>query len=106
MEDNGGGRDINNETLTNTKALNAIKNSKLVLTNTIVAAYGVAIWLESRRTLVRANGASISDGTLGNAGEVNAEGTTGLHHLGITNTGTLESTGGLLTIDGDRKSVV
>src|SRR5439155_5138786 len=33
------------------------------------------------------------------ASEVNAEGTTALHHLGITNSGTLESAGGVLTID-------
>ena len=65
-----------------------------------MANLGGAITVLGGSTLDLDNGASISDGTLGNAGEVNAEGSTGLHHLGITNTGTLELTGGLLTIDG------
>src|SRR5260221_8373258 len=113
--------DLSNDTLNNTNALKAINNSTLELTNTTVANLGGAITVLGGSTLDLDNGASITDGTLGNSGEVNAEGSTGLHHLGITNSGTLESTGGLLTIDagstivnsgtlqangGDRKSVV
>ena len=59
-----------------------------------MANFGGAITVLGGSTLDLDNGASISDGTLGNAGEVNAEGSTGLHHLGITNTGTLESPAG------------
>src|SRR5204862_5539544 len=100
LQANGGDSDLTNDALTNTSALKAINNSMLELTNTIVANLGGAITVTAGSTLDLDNGASISDGTLGNAGEVNAEGTTGLHHLGITNSGTLESTSGLLTIDG------
>src|SRR5436190_828803 len=100
LQANGGELDLTNDTLTNTNALKAINNSTLELTNTAVANLGGTVTVDFGSTLDLDNGASISDGTLGNAGEVNAEGTTGLHHLGITNTGTLESTGGLLTIDG------
>ena len=89
-----GDSSISNDTLTNTGQLKAINNSTLELTNTSVANLGGAITVLGGSTLDLDNGASISDGTLGNAGEVNAEGSTGLHHLGITNSGTLESTGG------------
>ena len=85
--------------MTNTNALKAINNSILELTNTSVANLGGVVTVAAGSTLDLDTGASISDGTLGNSGEVNAEGTTALHHLGITNSGTLESTGGVLTID-------
>src|SRR5436190_181565 len=91
LQANGGELDLTNDTLTNTNALKAINNSTLELTNTVVANLGGAITVTAGSTLDLDNGASISDGTLGNAGEVNAEGTTGLHHLGITNTGPLAS---------------
>ncbi|WP_334405011.1 hypothetical protein [Bradyrhizobium sp. AZCC 2289] len=99
LQANGGELDLTDDTLTNTNTLKAINNSTLELTNTIVANLGGAITVLGGSTLDLDNGASISDGTLGNAGEVNAEGSTGLHHVGITNSGTLESTSGLLTID-------
>src|SRR5436190_894954 len=99
LQANGGELDLTNDTLTNTNALKAINNSTLELTNTVVANLGGAITVAAGSTLDLDTGASISDGTLGNAGEVNAEGTTALHHLGITNSGTLEWAGGVLTID-------
>src|SRR5437588_4372243 len=71
----------------------------LELTNTAVANLGGVVTVAAGSTLDLDTGASITDGTLGNSGEVNAEGTTGLHHLGITNSGTLVSTSGILTID-------
>ena len=44
--------------------------------------------------------ASLSDSsTLSNAGILDATGSNALHHVGITNTNNLESTGGVLTID-------
>src|SRR5436190_1706563 len=98
LQANGGELDLTNDTLTNTGQLKAINNSTLELTNTIVANLGGAITVLGGSTLDLDNGASISDGTLGNAGEVNAEGSTGLHHLGITNSGTLESTSELLSL--------
>src|SRR5437588_646373 len=73
-------------------------------------------------TLARNSGARISDGTLGNAGEVNAEGTFVLHHRGhrdlhtfptrrssdlidggsaISNAGTLQANGGELDLSND-----
>src|SRR5437588_5779082 len=71
----------------------------LELTNTAVANLGGVVTVAAGSTLDLDTGASITDGTLGNSGEVNAEGTTALHHLGITNSGMLESTSGILTID-------
>src|SRR5207302_2236310 len=44
-------------------------------------------------------GDSITDGTLSNAGTLDATGTNALHHVGITNTNNLESTGGVQTIN-------
>src|SRR4029077_13238610 len=64
-----------------------------------VANLGGTVTVAAGSTLDLDSGASITDGALGNSGEVNAEGTTALHHLGITNSGTLEATGGVLTID-------
>src|SRR6266849_5985753 len=90
LQANGGELDLSNDTLTNTNALKAINNSILELTNTTVANLGGAITVLGGSTLDLDNGASITDGTLGNAGEVNAEGSTGLHHRGIANSGTLE----------------
>ncbi|WP_168212815.1 MULTISPECIES: FecR domain-containing protein [unclassified Bradyrhizobium] len=99
LQANGGELDLTNDTVTNSNALKAINNSILELTNTAVANLGGVVTVAAGSTLDLDSGASITDGTLGNSGEVNAEGTTALHHLGITNSGTLESTGGVLTID-------
>src|SRR5437588_778879 len=70
----------------------------LELTNTAVANLGGVVTVAAGSTLDLDSGASITDGALGNSGEVNAEGTTALHHLGITNSGARESTGGDLRI--------
>jgi len=51
-------------------------------------------------TLDGDNGAGCSTGTLDKAGEGNCEGTTGLRGMAISKSGTLESTGGVLTVDG------
>src|SRR5947207_238583 len=99
LQANGGELDLINDTLTNTNALKAINNSVLELTNTNRRKLNDAVTVAAGSTLDLDNGAAVSDGTLGNAGEVNAEGTTALHHVGITNSGTLESTGGVLTVD-------
>src|SRR5437879_6643396 len=99
LQANGGRLELSNDTVTNSNALKAINNSILELTNTAVANLGGVVTVAAGSTLDLDSDASITDGALGNSGEVNAEGTTALHHLGITNSGTLESTSGVLTID-------
>ena len=100
LQANGGDLILTNDTLTNTNALKAINNSTLKLTNTGVANFGGAITVLGGSTLDLDGGDSISGGTLSNSGEVDSENLNALHGMAITNTGTLESTGGVLTIDG------
>ena len=100
LQANGGNLILTNDTLTNTNALKAINNSTLKLTNTVVANFGGAITVLGGSTLDLDGGDSISGGTLGNSGEVDSENLNALHGMAITNTGTLELTGGVLTIDG------
>src|SRR5947208_2140840 len=69
---------------------------------TIVANLGGAVTVAAGSTLDLDNGASISDGTLGNAGEDRKDTSlTPSHHI-ITYSGTLESTGGVLTVGAGR----
>ena len=100
LQANGGDLILTNDTLTNTNALKAINNSTLKLTNTGVANFGGAITVLGGSTLDLDGGDSISGGTLSNSGEVDSENLNALHGMAITNTGTLELTGGVLTIDG------
>src|SRR5437588_153185 len=99
LQANGGKLVLTNDTVTNSNALRAINNSIRDLNTSPTRRSSDLVTVAAGSTLDLDSGASITDGTLGNAGEVDAEGTTARHHLGITNTGTLESTGGVLTID-------
>ena len=102
LEANGGGLDLNTDTLTNTGTLKATDTSVLELTSTTVNNAGGVITVDALSTLDLNGGDSITGGTLGNSGLVDATGTNGLHGIAITNASgaTLESTGGVLTIDG------
>ena len=74
----------------------------LELTSTTVTNTGGTVTVDAGSTLDLDGGDSISGGTLGNSGTLDATGTNGLHGMAITNAlgATLESTGGVLTIDG------
>ncbi|HTB01764.1 MAG TPA: autotransporter-associated beta strand repeat-containing protein, partial [Bradyrhizobium sp.] len=102
LEANGGGLDLNNDTLTNTGTLKATDSSVLELTSTTVTNTNGTVTVDALSTLDLNGGDSISNGTLGNSGLLDATGTNGLHDIAITNASgaTLESTGGVLTIDG------
>src|SRR5437868_6707673 len=69
------------------------------LTSTTVTNTGGAVQVDAGATLDLDGGASITDGTLGNAGTLDATGSNALHHVGFTNSSSLESPGGVLTID-------
>ena len=101
LQANGGALDLNNDTLTNSNALKAINSSTLELTSTTVSGGG-AITVAALSTLDLNGGDGNTFGTLNNTGEIAATGTNGLHGVAITNASgaTLESTGGVLTIDG------
>ena len=94
--------DLNTDTLTNTGTLKATDSSILELTNTGVTNTGGTVTVDALSTLDLNGGDSISGGTLGNSGLLDATGTNGLHGIALTNASgaTLESTGGVLTIDG------
>ncbi len=102
LEANGGGLDLTNDTLTNTGTLQATDSSVLELTSTTVTNTGGTVTVDAGSTLDLDGGDSISGGTLGNSGTLDATGTNGLHGMAITNAlgATLELTGGVLTIDG------
>jgi FecR protein len=100
LQANGGELDLTNDTLTNTGTLKATNSSILELTSTTVTNTNGIITVDAGSTLDLDGSASITDGTLGNSGEVSAEGSNALHHLGITNTGGIEVLGlGALTLD-------
>ena len=94
---------LHNETVTANTALEILAGGALTLDQgTTVANSGGTVTIDGTGTLTL-NGASITSGTLGNSGTLNATtGTNALHGIALTNTstGTLESTGGgTLTID-------
>src|ERR1700709_2582676 len=71
-----------------------IKSSAPVADKT--AGGTVTVDLGSTLDLVSAN---ISGGSVGNSGTIDSTGTTAIANVGITNTGLIESTSGILTID-------
>src|SRR5258708_17357966 len=88
-----------NDTLSNSGTLKATLNSTLELINTTVTnAITGMVTVDALSTLDLDGGDSITNGTLGNAGTVDATGTNALHGMAITNSVTLESTGGGLEI--------
>ncbi len=97
LEANGGELDITNEPVINTGTLQAINNSTLKLTSTTVTNTGGTVNVGGGSTLDLA-GAEIDNGSLTNSGTTNSTGTSTLSDVAITNMGTLESTGGTLTI--------
>ena len=98
LEANGGELDITNEPVTNTGTLQAIDDSTLKLISTTVTNNGGTVTVESGSTLDLV-GAAIDGGTLGNSGTLDSTGTSALTDVAITNTGLIEATGGVLTID-------
>src|SRR5260370_1085971 len=103
LEANGGELDLNSDTLTNTGTLKATNSSILELTGTAVANTRGTVTADARSSMGRDGGESRTNGSVGDAGTKKATGTNALHGMAITNSGTLESTGGVLTID-DRKT--
>src|SRR5579872_2010088 len=97
LEANGGELDITNEPVINTGTLQAIDDSILKLTTTAVTNTGGTVNVGGGSTLDLA-GTEIDNGSLTNSGTTNSTGTSTLSDVTITNVGTLESTGGKLTI--------
>src|SRR5437879_1938767 len=101
LEANGGELDLSNDTLTNSGTLKATSSSILELNNTTVNNTGGTVTVDALSTLDLDGGDSITNGSLGNSGTLDATGTNGLHGMAITNAlgATLDSTGAVLTID-------
>src|SRR5437588_636309 len=99
LQANGGRLELSIDTVISSNPRSTLIPYTTLFRSTAVANLGGVVTVAAGSTLDLDSGASITDGTLGNSGEVNAEGTTALHHLGITNSGMLESTSGILTID-------
>src|SRR5258707_594571 len=87
---------------TNAGPMKATSSSILELTGTAVINTGGTVTIDALSTLDLDGGDSITNGTLGNSGTLDATGTNGLHGMAITNTlgATLEVTGGELTVTG------
>src|SRR5205085_100054 len=93
LQANGGELDLTSDTVTNTGTLKATQSSTLELTSTTVTNTGGAVHVDPGAPLSLPTRRSSDLGTLSNAGILDATGTNALHHVGITNTNNLESTG-------------
>ena len=98
LEANGGELDITDEPVTNTGTLQAIDGSTLKLTTTTATNTSGTVTVESGSTLDLV-GAAIDGGTLDNSGTLDSTGISALTDVAITNSGLIEATGGVLTID-------
>jgi hypothetical protein len=98
LEANGGELDITGDPVTNTGILQAIDDSTLKLTTLTVTNTGGTVTVDNGSTLDLAN-ATIDGGTLGNSGTLDSTGISFISNAGITNSGLIESTSGILTID-------
>ena len=98
LEANGGELDITNEPVTDTGTLQAINDSTLKLTTTVVTNVDGTVSVGSGSTL-DLMGAIITGGTLSISGTLNSTGISAIDGATINNAGTLEMTGGTLTID-------
>jgi VCBS repeat-containing protein len=98
LEANGGALDITSDPITNTGTLQAIDDSILTLTTLTVTNTGGTVSDALGSTIDLAS-ATISGGTLKISGMLDSTGTSFITNAGITNSGTLESTSGTLTID-------
>ena len=98
LEANGGELDITHEPVTNTGTLQAIDDSTLKLTSTVVTNTGGIVSVQSGSTLDLV-GATISGGTLSIGGTLDSTGISAITDVDITNNGLIEATGGVLTID-------
>ena len=97
LEANGGELDISGEDVTNTGTLQAINNSILQLGLVTVNNTGGTVTVEKGSALHLVD-AEIDHGALGNSGTLASIGNSALSDVGITNSGTMEVTGGTLTI--------
>ena len=98
LQANGGELDIANEPVTNTGTLQAIDDSILKLSSLTVTNTDGTVSDDSGSTIDLV-GSVISGGTLTISGILDATGTSAIDDANITNSGTLESTGGTFTID-------
>src|SRR6202043_2612745 len=95
---NGGELDIPGEPVTNTGTLQAIDDSILKLTSLAVTNTHGTVSDDSGSTLDLID-AIISGGAPSISGFLDSTGTSAIDDANITNSGTLESTGGTFTID-------
>ncbi|MGB6432852.1 MAG: hypothetical protein WBF59_02310, partial [Bradyrhizobium sp.] len=98
LEANGGALDITSDPITNTGTLQAIEDSVLTLTTLTVTNTGGTVSDALGSTIDLAS-ATISGGTLKISGMLDSTGTSFISNATVTNSGTLESTSGTLTID-------
>jgi fibronectin-binding autotransporter adhesin len=98
LQANGGELDITGEPVINTGTLQAIDDSILKLTSLTVTNTDGTVSDDSGSTLDLID-AIISGGTVSVSGILDSTGTGAIDNASITNTGTMESTGGTFTID-------
>ena len=84
--------------VTNTGTLAALDGGTLALTNATVTNTGAMITVDDASTL-DLTGAALTGGTVNIAGLLNSTGASFITGAAITDTGTIEATGGTLTID-------
>ncbi|WFU40503.1 FecR domain-containing protein [Bradyrhizobium sp. CB82] len=98
LQANGGELDVNGEAVTNTGTLAAINDGMLKLVSTTVTNTGATVSVDagSRLDFV---GATIDGGTLMLSGTLVSTGISAIDDADITNVGTIDVTGGTLTID-------
>ena len=91
-------------TLANSGLVEATVGGTLILNDTVVTNFISALngdFLTDATSELDVQGSSIAGGTLHNSGKLVGTGTSALHGVGVTNSGTLESASSVLTIDGN-----
>ncbi len=95
----GAGNALDSENVTANSALEVLAGGALLLDlGTTVANAGGTVTVDATGMLTL-NGATIDGGTLSISGTLDSTGTSAITNVDIANTGLIESTGGILTID-------